>query len=100
MRAGSIHTVGSLRSACPAVMASGSAASSATTTALSFNTSGSISFGYLSSFCIVRTAFRRILRPIQRALLPDVKKSGQDQDNEHQHFEKANIFSSRYTTAQ
>src|SRR5579863_1932213 len=88
MRAGSIHSVGSLRSAWPPVMASGSAASSAIATAWSFNMSGSISFGHLGSLGVVRTAFRCIPRPIQRPLLPDVKESGQHQRHEQQHFEE------------
>src|ERR1700728_2328262 len=88
MRAGSIHSVGSLRSAWPPVMASGSAVFSAAATAWSFNMSGSISFSYLCSLCVVRTAFCRVLRPIERAFLPDVEKSGQDQNDEDQHLDE------------
>src|SRR5580693_1067612 len=50
--------------------------------------SGSISFGYLRSLGVVGTAFGRIPRPIQRALPPDIKESGQHQNDENQHLEK------------
>src|SRR3984885_4161423 len=86
IRAGSIQSVGSLRSAWPPVMASGRAASIAAATAWSFNMSGSISFGYLDPFGVIGTAFRRVLRPVQRALLPDIEKSGQDENHEQQHL--------------
>src|ERR1700722_2078862 len=73
-------------------MASGSAVSSAAATVWSFNISGSISFGYPGSLFIVRTALGRILRPIQRTLLPDVKEAGQNEHDEYQHFEEPEQF--------
>src|ERR1700722_4014622 len=89
MRAGAIQSVGSLRSAWPPVIAPGSAASSASATAWSFNGSGSILFypGFWHGIWVAIGAVSgRFMRPIQRALPPNVKESDQDQNHEDQHL--------------
>src|SRR5581483_1993810 len=82
--AGSTHSVGSWRSACPLTMTPGSAASNADAAGWSFKMSGSILF--CGALQIVGTGLGCLLRPIQRALLPDVEKSREDQNNEQQHL--------------
>src|SRR5580704_8240200 len=88
MRAGSIHSVGSLCSAWPPVIASGTAPSSAPATAWSRSTSGSILFHLASRHVVGAGLICSFTRPIQRALLQDVKISRQDQNHEQKHLEK------------
>src|SRR5689334_3468784 len=80
--AGAISSVSSPLSNLPVRTASESKASTAAATACSRKFSGSIE-------CVLLLSAGEIgPGPVQRALLPDVKESGEDQNDENQHFDE------------
>src|SRR5580700_10409673 len=79
---GAISSVSSPRSNLATVMASASNASTAVAMAFCLSSSGSIFECRLLFSPGVRPG------PIQRALFPDVEKSGEDQNHKYQHFDE------------
>src|SRR5438105_4002809 len=84
--AGAISSVNSSFSNLPVVTASESKASTAAATGRSRKLSGSISNVLLLSRGDVSPG------PVQRALFPDVEKSGQDENDEDEHLHKREHF--------
>src|SRR5690349_6735450 len=74
-----ISSVSSPRSRLPARMASPSNVSTAAAIEFSFRISGSIAPALFAPG-------KGFLRPIERALLPDIEKSGEDQNHKNEHL--------------